>query len=871
MFTGFAPQRFSGVLAVLKPVSAVSCQMCINSWKIESRHESKPNMAGLRAFHGKCIRHDWSMFLYLSKPSSFILISWYILVLSTFMTSWYCSLRLCPSPSPSLVPTQCGLRRGVTLRLLDALLVKTRAILMYQILELYKVVVGAILQLQLWDLQVHNVIRLEHGLIQVKEGGIISICHHMVWAQGATIKVYLLIHFHKVHIQLPTTKAHFTTSTLKLFQVHLKWLSNHLNKDYFTNLHIQFNKALLLARRVNQTLVLQPLQGAGSTTVNTANPTSSMPSLTMTQLEQRLEEVMDKKLESMTKALRSSMASVAEPQPPTSPTIQDPNLVSNLQQTQEESIAQTLVHGTSTGQEAQHHDMLTSKAKPPIKPEETTSIRRSTRGRSRDHSRSPRHSERQPLPRYRGRSYQSQREDSYIPTSHSHTPPGHRERSGPHDRIDHRGELPDWASMSSPHGERNRSHPIYQRSNAIRARSSNAGSWHQIHADANTTVFARSSEDFYHRESRHRQDRQNPSITLRSRSRSRRSRAPHRAQPVYHGKGTGIHLHPRPHHHHGSTRQYPHFQEVSQSEAESAQVTIPPPDAVEQPDWGRSSQERERPGTEAPEDDDQLMAIPKTQSLDADWKTSVEKAFNDITRTKAPCEISADLTCKLISTVNKKQYQGFVKLLQDRNPTVPREVVGNMATIFAQSGKMDMKQAEGSSTFEVPHSLGYGLFVPTYFKTKPPFQNNDSNVYHILHGTTNKGASLILAEELIRPGDFTIHKNPAKCGYPSYGYYSAGEVAAKTVPFYANIKELSRKILKIGKGVLPLFIGGIYMGRNPHINQLSGGNDEIQRLCGEHGAARGKEKYLVARSEHTTVHGVVITFKNAIEVQPTRS
>ena len=618
-----------------------------------------------------------------------------------------------------------------------------------------------------------------------------------------------------------------------------------------------------------------PHQGSGTTTENTTNPPSSTSSLTITQLEQRLEEVMDKKLESMTKALRSSMAPVAEPQPATSPTIQDRGLASGLQQTQEvhlpqDSSAHTLVHRTSTGQEAQQHDMLTSKAKPPIRPEETTSRRRSTRGRSRDHVESPSHSGRQPLPRHRGRSYQSQREDQYIPTSRSYTPPGHRERSGPHDRLGRRDELPDWASMSTSQGERNLSHPIYQRSNAIRARSSNAESWHQIHADANTTVFARSSGDSYHRESRHQQDRQTPSITLRSRSRSRRSRAPQRAHYVYHGKGAGIHLHPRPHHHHGSTRHDSSYREPSQSEAESAQVAIPPPDAVEQPDWGRSSQERERPAAEAPEEDDQLIAIPKTQSLDADWKMSVEKAFNDITRTKAPCEISADLTCKLISTVSKRQFENFVKILQDRNPTAPREVVGNIATIFAQSGKLDMKQAEGSSTFEVPQSLGYGLFVPTYFKTKPPFQNNDSNVYHILHGTTNKGASLILAEELIRPGDFTIHKNPAKCGYPSYGYYSAGEVAAKTVPFSSNIKELSRKILKIGKGTLPVFIGGIYMGRNPHINQNSGGNDEIQRLCGEHGAARGKEKYLVARSEHTTVHGVVITYKNAIEVQTTR-
>ena len=68
-----------------------------------------------------------------------------------------------------------------------------------------------------------------------------------------------------------------------------------------------------------------------------------------------------------------------------------------------------------------------------------------------------------------------------------------------------------------------------------------------------------------------------------------------------------------------------------------------------------------------------------------------------------------------------------------------------MATIFAQSGKMARNQAEGSYTFEVPNSLGYGLFVPTNFQTKEPFQNNDSNVYYFFHGTTNKGASLILA------------------------------------------------------------------------------------------------------------------------------
>ena len=174
---------------------------------------------------------------------------------------------------------------------------------------------------------------------------------------------------------------------------------------------------------------------------------------------------------------------------------------------------------------------------------------------------------------------------------------------------------------------------------------------------------------------------------------------------------------------------------------------------------------------------------------------------------------------------------------------------------------MNFNQARDSYDFFVPSMKCFGLFVPTHFKHRPPF-GNDSNVYHIIHGTTNKGAAAILAEELIRPGDFTMHQDPMQYGYPSYGYYSAGEVAAKTIPFSNNIAELSRKILKIGKGTLPVQIAGIYTGRHPHSTQLAGGNEEVQRLCGEHGVARGKEKYTVARSENTTVVGVILYYKN---------
>ena len=139
--------------------------------------------------------------------------------------------------------------------------------------------------------------------------------------------------------------------------------------------------------------------------------------------------------------------------------------------------------------------------------------------------------------------------------------------------------------------------------------------------------------------------------------------------------------------------------------------------------------------------------------MDEDWKITVQKAFNDVSRTKAPCEIPADEVIQLPNTTSKRIYGKFVEALHECNPKTPTTIIENMASIFAKSGRMTIDQAKGSYSFEVKALEMFGLFVPTNFRSRPPFDGNDSNVYHIIHGTTTKGASTILAEELIRPGD----------------------------------------------------------------------------------------------------------------------
>lgn len=115
------------------------------------------------------------------------------------------------------------------------------------------------------------------------------------------------------------------------------------------------------------------------------------------------------------------------------------------------------------------------------------------------------------------------------------------------------------------------------------------------------------------------------------------------------------------------------------------------------------------------------MRVPKPRSLEEDWKISVQKAFDDPTRTKAPCEIPEAATPTLVQRVSKQKYDTFRQILRSRNPTTPQEVIGNMASIFAQSRKMTRTQAEDSYTFEVPNSLGFALFVPTQFSNKTSF------------------------------------------------------------------------------------------------------------------------------------------------------
>ena len=520
------------------------------------------------------------------------------------------------------------------------------------------------------------------------------------------------------------------------------------------------------------------------------------------------------------------------------------------------------------------------KAKPPIPPVEP----HQQAAPPRHNQRFPLTKERNPSRKSRSRSRRRRRSRSKEAHTRGHrdstrnAPPAYGSKGQDHSRSKQQSAprrptkptLPK-TPKSTPSAAKDEVHPTFRRSHAF----------HQVHQDGRSTIYRREHRDQEHK-GRHTPRSTSPKssqlwhpkesmISLRSRSRTRRSDQ----QDRQHSTGTGqVVLRPK------AVRTQSHGwnqpdASASETIAESPQVEIPQiPPADLEADWRRPSQDREEEEAERedkgdgkemhPNDPADQMMIPKHKSMDEDWGISVKKAFDDTSRTLAPCEIPAEKAVVLPTTISERGYNNFAAILSRHNPKAPRTVVENMTTIFVQSGKMNPEQAEGSYTFEVTALERFGLFVPTCFEPKPPFDGNGTYVYHIIHGTSPKGASTILAEEMIRPGDFDIKRDLAKCQYPSYGFYSAGEVASKNCRFHSNIEEISRKILKIGKGTLPVHMAGIYAGRHQHSNPQAGGNDEVQRLCGKYGVARGKEKYTVARSEHTTVIGTILFYKNQV-------
>ena len=181
----------------------------------------------------------------------------------------------------------------------------------------------------------------------------------------------------------------------------------------------------------------------------------------------------------------------------------------------------------------------------------------------------------------------------------------------------------------------------------------------QVHLDANYTIYTKDTKDKAKSTygSTFQRSRKDSTITLRSRSKSRKSKRSTTPLAIFE-RPAGVQLRAKTRPDRPQALEDTATRETSVSEAtESQQVEIPTAPGLDGIDYRRPSQERDEEET----DQDEVIRIPKPMSMDEDWKISVQKAFADPTRTKAPCEIPANEAITLPQTISKREFGAFQK------------------------------------------------------------------------------------------------------------------------------------------------------------------------------------------------------------------
>ncbi len=218
------------------------------------------------------------------------------------------------------------------------------------------------------------------------------------------------------------------------------------------------------------------------------------------------------------------------------------------------------------------------------------------------------------------------------------------------DRHPSRTERPSTTSRTprtEPIDGRRRDHPIYRRENTFR----------QVHQDANSTVYTKDTKDKAKSTygSNFQRSRKDSTITLRSRSKSRKSKRSTTSLAIFE-RPPGVLLVAKARPDRPKGPEDTTIRETSVSEAtESQHVEIPTAAGLDGVDYRRPSQERDDEETEQ----DEVIRIPKPLSMDENWKISVQKAFDDPSRTKAPCEIPANEAITLPQTISKREFGAF--------------------------------------------------------------------------------------------------------------------------------------------------------------------------------------------------------------------
>ena len=268
------------------------------------------------------------------------------------------------------------------------------------------------------------------------------------------------------------------------------------------------------------------------------------------------------------------------------------------------------------------------------------------------------------------------------------------------------------------------------------------------------------------------------------------------------------------------------------------------------------------------------FSISKFDTNDIDLSEMVEAA-NDPLRVRCLTELDPDHTVPLRQSLNHSDMQLFNQFVDEmfhqlaqpyrtvNNQLIyikaSQATVKNIARAFAQSRLLDIELARQTKAFYIEPENLLTITVPTGLPKKPIYRGEHMGTYLIYHKTSWETVAKILAEDCIRPATWTKNEAGYPTQYPCYGFFgmSAEIPDIDTLPGYA-VKVCTSQLYRIGKGQNPS--GLLAICRSPKcIRALSGGNDQIQRLCNLSGISKGKDNATAMNSSAASICYVAST------------
>ena len=268
------------------------------------------------------------------------------------------------------------------------------------------------------------------------------------------------------------------------------------------------------------------------------------------------------------------------------------------------------------------------------------------------------------------------------------------------------------------------------------------------------------------------------------------------------------------------------------------------------------------------------ISISKFDTNDIDLSEMVEAA-NDPLRVRCLTELDPNHTVPLRQSLTPATLQLFNQFVDEmfqqlaqpyrtvNNQLIyikaSQATVKNIARAFAQSNLLDIELARQTKAFYIEPENLLTITVPTGLKKKPIYRGEHMGTYLIYHKTSWETVAKILAEDCIRPATWTKNEAGYPTQYPCYGFFGmSSEIAdIDTLPGYA-VKICTSQLYRIGKGQNPS--GLLAICRSPKcIRALSGGNDQIQRLCNLAGIAKGKDNATAMNSSAASICYVAST------------